>query len=122
MITTLAILAAIINFGIAISRRQYALVALVRAVAGLASFALAAGIVLGRALGLHLFQALNLLDLQWSTVFIATGVFIFVVLWVPAYVERTSHVPASPSIQERAARPAKATVRLQRSGPDEWVN
>jgi hypothetical protein len=122
MITTLAILAAIINFGIAISRRQYALVALVRTLAGLASFVLAAGIVLGKALGLHLFQALNLLDLQWSTVFIATGVFVFIVLWFPAYVERASRVPASPSIQERAARPAKATVRLQRSGPDEWVN
>ncbi len=122
MITTLAVLAAIINFGLAISRRQYPLVALVRTLAGLASIALAAGIVLDKTLALHVFQNLNLVDLQWSTVFIAIGVFVFIVLWVPSYVERTSHVPANPSIQERAARPVKATVRLQRNGPDEWVN
>jgi hypothetical protein len=122
IITTLAVLAAIFNFGVAVSRRQFLLVALVRAAAGLASFALAGGIIFGKALGLHLFQSLNLLDLQWSTVFIATGVFVFIVLWVPAYVERSSRAPAGPSIQERAARPAKATVRLQRGGPDEWMN
>jgi len=122
MITTLAVIAAIINFAIAVSRRQYTVVALVRAAAGLASFTLAAGIILSRALEWHIFQSLNLRDLQWSTVFIATGVFVFVVLWFPAYVERSSRAPTRTSIQERAARPVKATVRLQRSGPDEWVN
>lgn len=122
LITALAVLAAIINFALAVSRRQYLLVVLVRTVAGLASLVPAAVIVFGQALGLHIFQALNLRDLQWSTVFIATGVFVFIVLWFPSYVERATHVPAAPSIQERAARPAKATVRLQRSGPDEWVN
>jgi hypothetical protein len=122
LITALALLAAVVNFALAVSRRQYLLVVLVRTVAGLTSLALAGVIVLGKALDLHIFQALNLVDLQWSTVFIAAGVFVFIVLWFPSYVERASKVPASPSIQERAARPAKATVRLQRSGPDEWVN
>ena len=122
MITTLAVIAAIINFAIAVSRRQYTLIALVRAVAGFASFILAAGVVLDKTMQWHAFQSLNLTDLQWPTVFIATGVFVFVVLWFPAYVERSSRAPARTSIQERAARPVKATVRLQRSGPDEWVN
>jgi hypothetical protein len=122
MITTLAVIAAIINVAIAVSRRQYTIVALVRAAAGFASFALAAGIILDKTMQWHIFQSLNIRDLQWSTVFIATGVFVFVVLWFPAYVERSSRVPARTSIQERAARPAKATVRLQRSGPDEWMN
>lgn len=121
LITALAVLAAIINFALALSRRQYPLVALVRSVAGLASLGLAGVIVLGKALELHIFQYLNLLDLQWPTVFIAIGVFVFIVLWFPSYVERASHVPAATTMQQRAARPAKATIRLQQS-PDEWVN
>lgn len=122
MITILAILAAIINFGLAVSRRQYPLVVLVRVLAGLASLALALGVIVDKVLLLHILQRLNLVDLSWSTVFIATGVFVFIVLWFPSYVERGSHVPAHPSIQERAVRPAKATIRLERTGPDEWVN
>lgn len=122
MIFILALLAAIINFSVAVSRRQYALVALVRVLAGLASLAVSVFIILNQVLVIHVFQRLDLRDLSWSTIFIATGVFVFIVLWFPSYVERGSRAPARPSIQERAVRPAKATVRLQRSGPDEWVN
>src|SRR5262249_39370511 len=119
-ITTLAVIAAIVNFAIAVSRRQYPLVALVRALAGTASLALAVIIVVGKALQYHPEDAG--ISLQWQTVFIATGVFIFAVLWLPSYVERGSRAPARTSIQERAARPAKATIRLQRTDGDEWVN
>lgn len=120
-ITTLAVLAAVINFAIAISRRKYPLIALVRAVAGSASLALALLIIFGRAFQIK--EAISPgLQLEWQTVFIATGVFIFAVLWIPSYIERSSRAPTRASIQERAARPAKATVRLQRTGTDEWVN
>ncbi len=64
MITTLAVIAAIINFAIAVTRRQYTLVALVRAAAGLASFALAAGIILDKTMQWHIFQSLNRLRLH----------------------------------------------------------
>jgi len=121
MITTLAFLAAVINFAIAIARRKYPLVALVRALAGGASLALAVLIVVGKALQIKELISPGL-QLEWQTVIIATGVFIFAVLWLPSYVERVSRAPARTSIQERAARPAKATVRLQRTGTDEWVN
>jgi hypothetical protein len=121
-IATLAVLAAIINFAIAVSRRQYPVVALVRGLAGTASLALALIIALGKAAQYHP-EDIGV-TLQWQTVFIATGVFIFAVLWLPSYVERGSRAPARPTIQERAARPAKATIRLQRTSVngDEWVN
>ena len=122
MIFILALLAALINFTIAVSRRQYPMVVLVRVLAGLVGLAVSVAIILNQVMELHIFQRVNLVDLSWSTVFIATGVFVFLVLWFPSYVERGSQAPARPSIQEKAVRPAKATVRLQRSGPDEWVN
>jgi hypothetical protein len=121
MITTLAFLAAAINFVIAISRRQYPIVALVRGLAGLASLALGVLVILGKALQWRE-ALLPTVNLQWQEVFIATGVFIFAVLWLPSYVERGSRAPARTSIQQRAARPANATVRLRKPGSDEWVN
>ncbi len=122
MIFILALLAALINFSVAVSRRKYPMVALVRALAGLVSLALSVAIILNQVLVIHVFQRLDLTNLSWSEVFIATGVFVFLVLWFPSYVERGSQAPARPSIQERAVRPANATVRLQRTGPDEWMN
>ncbi len=111
MIFILALLAALINFSVAVLRRKYPMVALVRALAGLVSLALSVAIILNQVLVIHVFQRLDLTNLSWSEVFIATGVFVFLVLWFPSYVERGSRAPA-PSIQERAVRPANATVRF----------
>jgi hypothetical protein len=118
LITSLAILAALINFGIAYSRRKTPIVLLVRVVAGLASLLLGLVIILGKSLQLH-----PPFPLEWQTVFAATGVFIFVVLWLPSYVERNTEASGHKTMQERAARPANATVRLRDTrGSDEWVN
>ena len=53
LITSLAIVAALINFGLAWSRRKAPMVMLVRIIAGLASLALGLVIILGKNLGLH---------------------------------------------------------------------
>ena len=119
LITSLAIIAALVNFGLAWSRRKAPTVMLVRVVAGLASLALGVVIILGKNLGLH-----PPFPLEWQTVFAATGAFIFVALWLPAYVDRNApQEEGHKTIQERAARPANATIRLRNTGaPDEWVN
>jgi hypothetical protein len=119
LITSLAIIAALINFGLAWSRRKAPMVMLVRIAAGLASLALGVVIILGKSLGLH-----PPFPLEWQTVFAATGAFVFVALWLPSYVDRNSlQDEGYKSMQERAARPANATVRLRDTrGSDEWVN
>jgi hypothetical protein len=119
LITALGLLAAIINFILAGMRRQQVMVALVRALAGLISLGLAAGIVVGKAAHLH-----PPFPLSVQTVFIATGVFVFAVLFLPSYFDKSTSPQDEKKVtlQQRAARPAKATVRLQNSGTDEWVN
>lgn len=118
VIFALGVLAAIINLSIAVVRRKRVVAASVRGLAGLLSLALAVGIVLGK-LVLHAHPPFVL---QWQTVFIGTGVFVFAVLWLPSYVDSGTKPGETVTMQERAARPANATVRLQNSGADEWVN
>jgi hypothetical protein len=110
-------LAAIINFGIAASRRNQPMVAVVRVLAGLVSLAVSAGIILGKAF------RLQHPTLQWQEVIIGFGVFIFAVLLLPSYVGRDED-SGSPraTLQQRAARPANATIRLRDAKTDEWVN
>ena len=117
VIVTLGIIAAAANFVIAFARRKQQMVALVRALAGIVSLVPPVGIVVGKAL------AIPHPSLQASDVFIATGVFIFAVLLLPSYFERTSAKDApKPTMQQRAARPANATIRLRDASSDEWVN
>jgi hypothetical protein len=116
VIVTLGILTAIINFGIAFARRGQPMVALVRGLAGVVSLVPPVGIVVGKAL------AIQHPSLRAQDVFIATGVFIFAVLLLPSYAERGSKDSSKPTMQQRAARPANATVRLRDAGADEWVN
>lgn len=118
VIFALGILAAIVNLSIAVARRERVVVAAVRALAGLLSLALAVGVVLGKTV-LHAHPPFVL---QWQTVFIGTGVFVFAVLWLPSYVDRGTKTGEQVTLQERAGRPVNATVRLQNSGQDEWVN
>jgi hypothetical protein len=119
LITALALLAAVINFILAGVRRKQMVVALVRGLAGVVSLGLAVGIVIGKAMGVHP-------NLHWNTqtVFIATGVFVFAVLFIPSYFDKSA-TPADANkvtLQQRAARPVKATVRLKDASADEWVN
>ncbi len=116
VIVTLGIIAAIVNFAIAFARRKQQMVALVRGLAGVVSLVPPVGIVAGKAL------AVPHPSLRAQDVFIATGVFIFAVLLVPSYFERGSKDTSKPTLQQRAARPANATIRLRDAGSDEWVN
>jgi cytochrome c biogenesis protein CcdA len=117
IIVALGVIAAIINFSIAASRRKQPVVAGVRVLAGLVSLAVSIGIIVGKAFGLaHPY-------LQWQEVVIGFGVFIFAVLLLPSYVGKdASEVGNRVTLQQRAARPANATVRLRDASTDEWVN
>jgi hypothetical protein len=115
-IVALGCLAAVINFSIAFSRRKQTMVAFVRVLAGLVSLAVSIGIILGKAF------RLSHPVLQWQEVVISFGVFIFAVLLLPSYVGRDSEAAPKMTLQERAARPANATVRLRNMKSDEWVN
>lgn len=116
IVVALGILAAIINFSIAVARRKHPMVMVVRAVAGLVSLGVAVGVVLGKAERI----AHPYLEVQY--VFIGLGIFVFAVLLLPSYVDRGNKEAPKVSMQERAARPANATVRLRDAGGDEWVN
>jgi len=119
VISGIGILAAIINFSLAFARRNQPMVALARAVAGVVALALPVVILIGK-LVLHAHPPF---PLDWPTVFIATGAFVFAVLLLPSYVDKSEK---KETLQERAAhvvRPTNATVRLEkRAVGDEWVN
>jgi hypothetical protein len=117
VISGLGILAAIINFSLAVLRRNKPMVALVRAIAGGVALALPVVILIGK-LVTHTHPPF---ELDATTVFIATGAFVFAVLLLPSYVDKSE----KPTLQERAehaVRPAKATIRLEKPIGDEWVN
>jgi len=117
IIVALGGMAAIVNFGIAASKRQQPVVAAVRVLAGIVSLAVSVGIVVGKAFRLEHPK------LQWQEVVIGFGVFIFAVLLLPSYVGRDdSQTGNKMTLQQRAARPANATVRLRNTNSDEWVN
>lgn len=119
VISGIGILAAIINFSLAFARRNQPMVALARAIAGVVALALPVVILIGKLL-LHAHPPFAL---DWQTVFIATGAFVFAVLLLPSYVDKSEK---KETLQERAAhvvRPTNATVRLEkRAVGDEWVN
>jgi hypothetical protein len=117
IIVALGCIAAVINFSIAASRRNQPVVAAVRVLAGLVSLAVSIGIIVGKAFRLaHPY-------LQWQEVVIGFGVFIFAVLLLPSYVGKDAgEVGNKMTLQQRAARPANATIRLRDRTSDEWVN
>jgi hypothetical protein len=117
IIVALGCIAAVINFSIAASRRKQPVVAGVRVLAGLVSLAVSIGIVVGKAF------RLEHPVLQWQEVIIGFGVFIFAVLLLPSYVgKEESEMGNKATLQQRAARPANATIRLRDAKSDEWVN
>lgn len=120
IIIAFGLLAVIINGVFAVSRRKQPMVALVRGLAGVVSLAAVIGVIVVKVGRIHSHP-----KFQPSEIFIAAGVFIFAVLFLPTYVERNApgQAEAKPTLQQRAARPANATVRLRDSGAtDEWVN
>lgn len=114
-IVVLGVLAAIVNFAIAAMRRDEPMVLAVRALAGLVSLIAAVGIVVGKEASLVPFL------LDWPVKLIAAGIFVFAVLFLPSIVGKKSDTP-EVTLQQRAARPTNATVRLRDQGADEWVN
>jgi cell division protein FtsW (lipid II flippase) len=120
IIIAFGILAVVINGSLAFSRRGRPMVALARSLAGVISLAAVIGVIVEKTN-----HVLSHPKFQPSEIFIAAGVFIFAVLFLPTYVERTFQAEteqAKPTLQERAARPVNATVRLRDKGTDEWVN
>ena len=119
VISGIGILAAIINFSLAFARRNQPVVALARTVAGIVALALPVTILIGK-LVMHAHPPFAL---DWQTVFIATGAFVFAVLLLPSYVDKPEK---KETLQERAAhvvRKTNATIRLEKPGiGDEWVN
>lgn|SRR5487761_1976522 len=115
VIIALGVLAAIINFAIAASHRDEPMVVAVRILAGIVSLVASVGIVVGK--------EANLVPviLPWPLKLIAAGVFVFAVLFVPSTIGKSSET-AEVTLQQRAARPTNATVRLREQGADEWVN
>ncbi|HEX6798886.1 MAG TPA: hypothetical protein VF116_14345 [Ktedonobacterales bacterium] len=126
LIVAVGIVVGLINLGIAYARRKTPMLALIRVGAAIVSFVAVAGILVGKAMGLHPF-----LVLEREYVLIGAGVFIFFVLFLPSTFERNAAPEAEGqkprvTMAQRAARPANATVRLRDarsgSGSDEWVN
>lgn len=114
----LCVVAALINFALAYARRQHPMLAAVRAVAGIVPLLAAVGIVLGK-----MITAIPHPYFTRENVFIAFGVFIAIVFLLPSYIEKQAGEAPKVTLQQRAARPVNATVRLRDAkGSDEWVN
>jgi hypothetical protein len=119
VISGIGILAAIINFSLAVVRRKQPMVALARGIAGAVALSLPVVILYGKMVA-HLHPPF---PLDWQTVFIATGAFVFAVLLLPSYVDKGEKKATLQERVEHAVRPAKATIRLEKPGiGDEWVN
>lgn len=120
-IVAIGLLATVINFALAAGRRDRPLYAGVRALAGVVSLAVSVGIVVSKAvLGMHMPASFQGTDPR-AFVIIATGLFIGGTLMLPAYIERGNGERQGPNLRERAARPANASIRLERDS-DQWVN
>lgn len=121
LLIAIGTLAAIINFGLGWVHRGRLAGALVRFSAGIISLALVVGVIITKlVLDVHLPVGMEALRVNRYG-FIAAGLFIGATLMLPSYVDRQSGETASPTLQERAARPANATIRTQKNS-DEWVN
>jgi hypothetical protein len=116
LVIVLALAAAAINFAIGANHRDDRLVLAVRVAAGLTSVAAAVFIVIGK-----LADVMPVI-IPWPVKLAVGGVFIFGVLFIPSVIERNREQTPAPTIQQRAARPVNATIRLRDTGADEWVN
>lgn len=119
VITVLGLVATVFNVIMAALRRSVPRVAVVRGLAALVSLGLSLGIVLGKLV----WQIHDPFNLTREAVFAGTGVVIFALLFLPSWVDQSTRAEESKvTMQERAMRPANATIRLEKRGGDEWVN
>jgi hypothetical protein len=121
IIAAVGVLAAVINFALGWAHRAKPMHAIIRVGAGIVSLVPPVGFVVTKLiLNVHLPQGLNGPNLP-QYLFITAGLFVGATLMLPAYLERSGEPEAGPTLQERAARPANATIRLQKN-TDEWIN
>jgi membrane protein YdbS with pleckstrin-like domain len=119
VISGIGILAAIINLSLAFARRAQPMVALARTIAAIVALSLPVTILIGKLI----VHAHPPFALDWQTVFIATGAFVFAVLLLPSYVDKSEKKETLQERAERVVRPTNATVRLEKpTVGDEWVN
>ena len=120
-IITLSIISAIaclINIGVGVLHRTRAWVLPVRLLAGAISLAPLAAFILSQTLSLHLMTKLGLNST--GNAFIALGVFLFLTLLLPSWVDRKPPEPAAGEKDQKVGA-GKGRVRVI-NGSDEWVN
>lgn len=121
IIVVVGLLVAAINFALGWAHREQAINAVVRFAAGLIGVVLAVGVIVTKlVMNMHLQTEIAGIQPVY-VIFIGAGIFIGATLMLPSYIEKNGAPEAGPSLQERAVRPANATIRLQKN-TDEWVN
>jgi hypothetical protein len=119
ILSIISICACLINIGVGLLHRQRAWVLPVRLLAGAISLAPLAAFILSRTLSLHLMTNLGLSNT--GNAFIALGVFLFLTLLLPSWVDRKPReAPAGNKGQQKVGA-GKGRVRVI-NGSDEWVN
>lgn len=118
ILSIISICACLINVGVGVLHRQRAWVLPVRLLAGAISLAPLAAFILSRTLSLHLMTNLGLSST--GNAFIALGVFLFLTLLLPSWVDRKPKEAADGNKGQKVGA-GKGRVRVI-NGSDEWVN
>ena len=118
ILSIISICACLINVGVGVLHRQRAWVLPVRLLAGAISLAPLAAFILSRTLSLHLMTNLGLSST--GNAFIALGVFLFLTLLLPSWIDRKPKEVADGNKGQKVGA-GKGRVRVI-NGSDEWVN
>lgn len=118
ILSIISICACLINVGVGVLHRQRAWVLPVRLLAGAISLAPLAAFILSRTLSLHLMTNLGLSST--GNAFIALGVFLFLTLLLPSWIDRKPKEAADGNKGQKVGA-GKGRVRVI-NGSDEWVN
>lgn len=121
-VTTLVIIsvcASLINVGLGLIHRKRAWVLQVRLLAGVISFAPLLAFILSWRFSLHLMTRLGLAST--ANAFAALGVFLFLTLLLPSWVDRKPKEEPVSDDKKPKAGAGKGRVRVI-NGSDEWVN
>lgn len=113
----IALAVGVINFAIGATRRGDMVALAVRMAAGLASILAAGFIIYGKLADIMPTR------LSWPEKIVMAGLFVFAVLFIPSVIERNrAQETTEPTLQQRAARPVNATIRLREASDSEWIN
>lgn len=119
-LSIISVCACLINVGVGLLHRKRAWVLPTRLLAGAISFAPLAALVLSRTFSLHLMTKLGLSNT--ANAFAALGVFLFLTLLLPSWVDRKpKESEAKAGEQKQKVGTGKGRVRVI-NGSDEWVN